>query len=211
MIISCLLQAASPSAPERFQPTDRTVVQDLFNIICQILQNLLLHHRRSIVNLMPSITGIMQALLHCFRSSHLATSHSKKQDDAKKQMSQAWPLFFQFAPLNTSAADELCRTFTTIPAKTNTYRSDPNAALVTKTISRHAPYILIEYFTIQSTPGLSISKPSLKAALLPGLYELMDLCNEAVREFILASLNGSGKMLFKSFYTSWKEDHLYQG
>ncbi|KAF9973043.1 hypothetical protein BGZ73_003753 [Actinomortierella ambigua] len=80
-----------------------------------------------------------------------------------------------------------------------------------KAFSKHAPYLLTEYFKIQSSVVASISLLPLRQALLPGLYALMDLCSEWERELMMANLDATGKSLLKSLYSDYLKYHKYTG
>ncbi|KAG0234857.1 hypothetical protein BGW42_006134 [Actinomortierella wolfii] len=80
-----------------------------------------------------------------------------------------------------------------------------------KAFSKHAPYLLTEYFKIQSSVVASISQLPLRQALLPGLYALMDLCSEWERELMMANLDATGKSLLKNLYSDYLKYHKYTG
>ncbi|KAI7823242.1 Urb2/Npa2 family-domain-containing protein [Gamsiella multidivaricata] len=80
-----------------------------------------------------------------------------------------------------------------------------------KAFGKHAPYILMEYFTIQGSVVASISQQSLRNALLPGLYALLNLCSDWEREMMMIGLDNTGKMLLKGLYTDYLRHHKYTG
>ncbi|KAG0249030.1 hypothetical protein BG011_009661 [Mortierella polycephala] len=80
-----------------------------------------------------------------------------------------------------------------------------------KAFGKHAPYILMEYFTIQSSVMASISQQSLRNALLPGLYALLNLCSDWEREMMMVGLDNTGKLLLKGLYADYLKYHKYTG
>ncbi|KAF9421925.1 hypothetical protein BGZ94_008714 [Podila epigama] len=80
-----------------------------------------------------------------------------------------------------------------------------------KAFGKHAPYILMEYFTIQSSVAASVSQQGLRNALLPGLYALLNLCSDWEREMMLVGLDNTGKMLLKGLYADYLKYHKYTG
>ncbi|KAF7721634.1 hypothetical protein EC973_004355 [Apophysomyces ossiformis] len=208
LLLSCLLQIASPTAPERFQKQiDRQAAYQLFDDACSVLTNLVNQHREKLVDVMPAFVGLLQALLRSFRSTHVSLVGSKrKTTDQQKSSSQIIPLICLYSPLDESTAQRYARLLTQVSKK-----ASGSAQNAWRIMARHAPYILLEYFTIQSDATMSIALPQIKNALIPGLYGIMDMCSENDHNLIMASLDGPGKTLFKSFYTNWKQNHKYAG
>ena len=200
----------------------KETAHQLFHGICDVLQNLLLYHRQQLVDIMAPFIATLQTLLYCFRSPHLALVTKRRKPAEKEQPSvQKLALISTWAPLDTSAADRCARLFSTMAKKSATGSSGSSSnsggnkrytgLQQYRIISRHAPFVLIEYFTIQSNITMSISQSQIRTILETGLYNLMDMTSESDRNMILASLDASGKLLFKNFYISWKENHMYTG
>ncbi|KAF9560236.1 hypothetical protein EC968_006258 [Mortierella alpina] len=80
-----------------------------------------------------------------------------------------------------------------------------------KAFGKHAPYILMEYFAIQSSVVASISQQSLRSALLPGLYALLNLCSDWEREMMMVGLDNTGKTLLKGLYADYLKYYKYTG
>ncbi|CDH52663.1 hypothetical protein RO3G_10807 [Lichtheimia corymbifera JMRC:FSU:9682] len=187
------------------QPTSRA----LFDAVHLLMQNILIYRREQLVDVLPVYIAIVQSLLQCFRSTHLALTSK-----SNKERLRTYTLLIPSAPLDTSAAERMARLFSAMEAKFLTEGKNQrlSAATQNKLISKHVPFLLLEYFSIQAHPAMSISQPQVKTILeQQGLYNLMDMVNESQRHMILASLNEAGKLLFKNFYSSWKENHMYKG
>ncbi|KAF9907729.1 hypothetical protein EC991_010676 [Linnemannia zychae] len=101
----------------------------------------------------------------------------------------------------------------------NTTSAGPNSSSATfsittdtsKAFGKHVPYILMEYFTIQSSVTASIRQLSLRNALLPGLYSLMNMCSDYERELMMGGLDNTGKTLLKGLYADYLKYHKYTG
>lgn len=229
-MLSCLLQVAHPTAPERFKGhINGEIAHRIFDDVCAILSNFVSHHKEQIVYMMPPFIAFIQSLLHCFKSTHVslvigtnAPTRKRKlnaeQKESKTFTGRTIPLLYEFTPLDDSSAQRLGRVLTTIPQKQHstttsavTAKNQKSTQALHKIIAKHTPSILIEYFTIQSNPTMSVVHPSTKSILTQALYDILDMCSDADRTFILSCLDGPGKSLFKAFYTSWKENHKYTG
>ncbi|KAI9248037.1 Urb2/Npa2 family-domain-containing protein [Phascolomyces articulosus] len=222
LILACLIQVANPPEIERFGQVSKETAHILFHSICDVLQNLLLYHRQQLIDIMAPFIATLQALFYCFRSPHLALVTKKRKVDETTTGQKKFALISTWAPLDVSAADRCARIFSSMTKKSSIGGGGKSSSTTVngkrytglqqyRIISRHAPFVLIEYFTIQSNVTMSISQPQVKTILETGLYNLMDMTSENDRNMVLAGLDASGKLLFKNFYTSWKENHMYTG
>jgi hypothetical protein len=221
---------AHPTAPERFKgQINRETAHGIFDDVCTILSNFVSQHKEQVVYMMPPFVAFIQSLLHCFKSTHVSlvsgtnaptrkrklNAEQKNKDSSSKAFTgRTIPLLYEFTPLEDSSAQRFARVLTTIPQKQHSNTSAKNAKSTQslhKIIAKHTPSILIEYFTIQSNPTMSVVHPSTKSILTQALYDILDMCSDADRTFILSCLDGPGKSLFKSFYTNWKDNHKYTG
>lgn len=202
------------------------IAQSIFSDVCSVLSNLVSHHKDQIVYMMPPFIAFIQSLLHCFKSTHVSlvsgtntinsSSRKRKHQSAaetkENHTGRTVPLIYEFTPLDDTSAQRFARILTTIPQKQHTAQKNAKSAqTLQKMIAKHTPSILIEYFTVQSNPTMSVVNPSTKSILTHALYDILDLCSEADRTFILNCLDAPGKALFKSFYTNWKDNHKYTG
>ncbi|KAI9329591.1 Urb2/Npa2 family-domain-containing protein [Pilaira anomala] len=227
LVLSCLLQVAHPTALERFKgQINREIAHEIFDDVCAVLSNFVSQHKDQIVYMMPPFVALIQSLLHCFKSTHVSLvsgtnaptrkrKHNAEQKPSNKVLSgRTIPLLYEFTPLDDTSAQRFARVLTTIPQKQYSTSSAKNAKSTQslyKIIAKHTPSILIEYFSIQSNTTMSIVRPSTKSILTQALYDILDMCSDTDRTFILSCLDGPGKSLFKSFYTNWKDTHKYTG
>lgn len=222
--MACLLQVVNPTAADRFHgQMTRDIAESMFVDICSVLSNFVSLHKEQLVYMLPPFIALTQSLLHCFKSTHVSLvmtankkrKHSSKEENSKKEFAsnRSITLLNQFAPLDDACAQRFARVLTTIPQKQqhNLTKHAKSVQTLQKIMSKHTHSILIEYFTIQSNPTMSVVIPSIKSILVNALYDILDMCSEADRNYILSCLDGPGKALFKSFYTNWKDNHKYTG
>lgn len=221
MVLSCVMQLISATAPDRIQPSPLTHAKaaDLFDAIYKLLINLLNFHRQQLVQVIPSFVAIVQAMFHCFKSTHPSLANTRRKADRHKSTNSRtsnhhdpFPLLSSVAPLRESCAYNFARLLSALAQRSNT--TAPSSATATSSFaafSKHAPYLLIEYLAIQTSPISSISRAPLKAALLPGLYTLLDLCSEHERDMVMANQNAAGKALLKGLYSDYVRYHKYTG
>ncbi|KAG0272309.1 hypothetical protein BGZ95_011950 [Linnemannia exigua] len=101
-----------------------------------------------------------------------------------------------------------------LPSTTASTGSSSTFSITTdasKAFGKHVPYLLMEYFTIQSSVTASIRQQPLRNALLPGLYALMNLCSDYERELMMSGLDNTGKTLLKGLYADYLKYHKYTG
>lgn len=195
LILSCILQVSHPTAAERLT-LDADQAHSVFEAICHVLQSLLLNHRKEVVaGPLSTVIGILQSLLHCFRTAHVVVEQAPPK---------AIPILFAHAPLRCAPA--LARVLEHLGQK-----KFAGASETQHVVAKHAPFLLMEYFVIQQNASLCIMDPALKAALLPGLYSLMDVCGPGDRDLVMTGLENAGKLLYKNFHTEWAENHKYKG
>ncbi|RUS17322.1 Urb2/Npa2 family-domain-containing protein [Endogone sp. FLAS-F59071] len=224
MVLSCVIQLISATAPDRLQssPLTQATAADLFDAIYKLLISLLSFHRQQLVQVIPSFVAIVQAMFHCFKSTHPSLANTRRKVDRHKNTNSRkshhhdpFPLLSSVAPLRESCAYNFARLLSALAQRSNTTVSSSatavSAASSFAAFSKHAPYLLTEYLAIQTSPVSSISRAQLKAALLPGLYALLDLCSEHERDMVMANQDAAGKALLKGLYTDYVRYHKYTG
>ncbi|KAI8817730.1 Urb2/Npa2 family-domain-containing protein [Fimicolochytrium jonesii] len=134
-------------------------------------------------------------------------------------------LLAQYAPFPTSSASDLSRILvalgqkaqlseraTTSTSATTTTASAATAASATvKPIMKHAPFLLSTILHIQAS--VRPFPADVKAALMEGIYTLLDLCGDHGREAVLAALDphGGSRPLLKAMVADWEAHHRYTG
>lgn len=225
ILLSCLFQVAHPTALQRFKTEiNESLAHEVFDDVCAVLTSLIGQRKEQVVDMLPPLIAFIQSLMHCFKSTHVSLvgntsqiskkrkhvdNKSKAQHSTEQFGNRTVPLLVSFAPLNDTSAQKFSRLLSVLPAKQST--GGRSAQSLYKTIAKHTPSIIIEYFHIQSNSTMSIIQPTKKSILVSALYDVFDMCNDLDRSFIMSCLDGSGKSLFKTFYSGWKETHKYSG
>jgi hypothetical protein len=219
LIIAGITQLRSPNLPTALkQATTKQDANDIFEGIFKVLSGILKNRRQQLVQVITPFTAILETLVHCFRSLHpsVAISTRKRKQDNKKRMlqDQTFSLLTDHAPLNEMCARSYARLLDGLgdQGATNTANTTSGKSHnLAKAFSKHSPYILAEYLSVQADPISTISLPALKSALRPGLFSLLDICGEHERDMLMAAIDTSQKMLLKTLYADWAKTHRYTG
>ncbi|KAI8575003.1 hypothetical protein K450DRAFT_181472 [Umbelopsis ramanniana AG] len=127
---------------------------------------------------------------------------------------QTFSLLTDHAPLNEMCARSYARLLDSLgdQSATNTANTtNGKSHNLAKAFSKHSPYIIAEYLSVQADPISTISLPALKSALRPGLFSLLDICGEHERDMLMSAIDTSQKMLLKTLYADWAKTHRYTG
>ncbi|KAG0354645.1 hypothetical protein BG005_006313 [Podila minutissima] len=208
----------------------------IFTALYHVLINIARFRQEELTTLIPVFTAILQGMFHGFKSLH--ASIAKKQQGVESLIKSPFMLLSAGAlpesgataasvvgdPLPVECAENFARLLTALGSKGvshttgssgNQESSGGNSFAITtdasKAFGKHAPYILMEYFTIQSSVAASISQQSLRNALVPGLYSLLNLCSDWEREMMMVGLDNTGKTLLKGLYADYLKYHKYTG
>ncbi|KAF9386368.1 hypothetical protein CPB97_003759 [Podila verticillata] len=208
----------------------------IFTALYHVLINIARFRQEELTTLIPVFTAILQGMFHGFKSLH--ASIAKKQQGVESLIKSPFMLLSAGVlpesgasgpsvvgdPLPVECAENFARLLTALGSKGvshtsgssgNQESSGGNSFAITtdasKAFGKHAPYILMEYFTIQSSVAASISQQSLRNALVPGLYSLLNLCSDWEREMMMVGLDNTGKTLLKGLYADYLKYHKYTG
>ncbi|KAG0100003.1 hypothetical protein BGZ93_004773 [Podila epicladia] len=234
-LLSPLSSTAVGSEASFSGPTNQDTTK-IFTALYHVLINIARFRQEELTTLIPVFTAILQGMFHGFKSLH--ASIAKKQQGVESLIKSPFMLLSAGAlpesgatgasvvgdPLPVECAENFARLLTALGSKgvSHTTGSSGNQessggssfAITTdasKAFSKHAPYILMEYFTIQSSVAASISQQSLRNALVPGLYSLLNLCSDWEREMMMVGLDNTGKTLLKGLYADYLKYHKYTG
>ncbi|KAI9277735.1 Urb2/Npa2 family-domain-containing protein [Umbelopsis sp. AD052] len=219
LVVAGITQLRSPNLPAALkQATTKQDANDIFEGIFKVLSGILKNRRQQLVQAITPFTAILETLVHCFRSLHpsVAIATRKRKQDNKKRMlqDQTFSLLTDHAPLNEMCARSYARLLDSLgdQSATNTANTTSGKSHnLAKAFSKHSPYILAEYLSVQADPISTISLPALKSALRPGLFSLLDICGEHERDMLMAAIDTSQKMLLKTLYADWSKTHRYTG
>jgi uncharacterized protein YqiB (DUF1249 family) len=219
LILTGITQLQSSNVPSRLLTSiSKQDANDIFEGIYRVLAGILKNRRQQLVQVITPFTAILETLLHCFRSLHpsvAVSTRKRKQDNKKRHMQDLpLPLLTDHAPLSEICAHNYARLLEGLGDQSASNTANTTAGKshnLAKAFSKHSPYILAEYLNIQSNPISTISLPTLKLALRPGLFALLDICGEHERDMLMAAIDTSQKMLLKTMHTEWSKTHRYTG
>ncbi|KAF9106385.1 hypothetical protein BGX29_009678 [Mortierella sp. GBA35] len=180
-----------------------------------------------------SAGAIAQHQQHSTAAGHIDASPAKSESaptTATTTATERVPIIGD--PLPVECAENFARLLTALGSKAvSTYNNSGNNQAIdlsssttpatspsfsittdaSKAFGKHVPYLLMEYFTVQSSVTASIRQQPLRNALLPGLYALMNLCTDYERELMMSGLDNTGKTLLKGLYADYLKYHKYTG
>ena len=200
VLLSAISVCVSPSGPRISSEFASTIYVRL----CRLMGSLVNLHRQKLGGRFHLILPAMQRLLSC-----LFTHVSKKQRISTRanDWSPNW-----LAPLSASHAAHFTRVLTSLCDPTVSAVSRPTQSLAshdgltdqTKKAKRIAgqylQYLIMEY--TQCTLQSSLA-PDIKAAILPGLYAVLDVTSRETMRALNAGLDVSGKAVFKGLYNDY--------
>ncbi|KAI8065825.1 Urb2/Npa2 family-domain-containing protein [Gongronella butleri] len=228
-ILSCLLQVLFPvTMDELTRELTFARANEQFKKVAVILANLARLHRDPLSDTVGAFVAMLDTMLQCFKSAPLSLVSSnnsnnsnmrslagnpvakkkKRKTMAMAQGEQRANVYQSFAPLDVSCAERYARMISELTSKVT---GDKRSDLVFHHVSKHAPFLLLQYFAIQADPVMNITIPAIKTALSFAYHDLLNLCNADDRMFVLVALNATGQEIFKAFYTTWKEQYKYAG
>lgn len=218
LILAAISQLRSPALPAKLNMFTKQDANDIFDSIYRVLSGILKTRKQQLSHVITPFTSIVESLMHCFRSLHpsVAISSQKKKNNSKKRnvQDQAFSLLTDHAPLSEMNAHNYSRLLEGLGDQSASNTANTIAGKshnLAKAFSKHSPYVLAEYLSIQSNPISTISLPTLRSALRPGLFALLDICGEHERDMLMTSIDTSQKMLFKTMHTEWTKTHRYTG
>ncbi|KAJ2964681.1 hypothetical protein NQZ79_g420 [Umbelopsis isabellina] len=218
LILAAISQLRSPAVPTKLTMGTKQDANDIFDSIYRVLSGILKTRKQQLSHVITPFISIVESLMHCFKSLHpsVAISSQKKKNNSKKRnvQDQTFPLLTDHAPLSEMNAHNYSRLLEGLGDQSASNTANTIAGKshnLAKAFSKHSPYVLAEYLSIQSNPISTISLPTLRSALRPGLFALLDICGEHERDMLMTSIDTSQKMLFKTMHTEWTKTHRYTG
>ncbi|CAI2184726.1 9675_t:CDS:10, partial [Funneliformis geosporum] len=178
--------------------------KELFEEICYLLYNILIHRCEQLIHTIPTFIFIIQGLFHCFKKITKSIKNNLKEIQQKEQQSGNRYISWWEVHLKEPLSNESAKTFTRLLTMISHAKKPGNKAFI-----KHIPSLLSEYIYIQTSNSLLES--SIRDVLKNGIYSLLDLCGQFERDMIMVSLDLVGKSLFKSLWTEYNKDWKYVG
>lgn len=202
-ILASIAVAASKSGPRIH--TDYAA--PVYIRLCRLMGILLGLHRQKLGGRFHLILPVMQRLLNCL----FARSRKRIRSMRLEKGPSDQPYWLQ--PLQASHAVHFTRLLTslcdpTVSAVSRPTQSGPGGqeGLTDQTkkakriAGQYLQYLIMEYAQTSLRGSMT---PEVKAAILPGLYTVMDVMSRETMRALNAGLDASGRAVFKSLYDDY--------
>ncbi|KKK21201.1 hypothetical protein ARAM_006856 [Aspergillus rambellii] len=201
-LLACIAVCASKSGP-RINPE---FAGTIYIRLCRLMGLLLGLHRQKLGGRFHLILPAIQRLLHCLFARSKKRGRSVLSDNGSSQQP------FWLSQLNAAHATHFTRLLTSLcdPTVSAVSRPTPWGAgqegLTDQTkkskriAGQYLQYLIMEY--AQNSLRSSLP-PDVKAALMPGLYSVLDVMSRDTMRALNAGLDISGRAVFKALYDDY--------
>ncbi|GBB89028.1 hypothetical protein RclHR1_15690003 [Rhizophagus clarus] len=203
LVLSTVISLILPK--RHYELSEEQEFKELFEEICYLLCDILMHRREQLYHSIPTFIFILQSMFHCFKKTQKSFKNNFKEIQQKDHQGRyiSWWESRIKKPLPIESAKIFSRLLTTISKKSNR-SSNSN-----KAFSKHIPSLLAEYIYIQTKNN--ILEANIRDILKNGIYSLLDLCGQFERDMIMVNLDFVGKNLFKNLWTDYNKEWKYVG
>jgi hypothetical protein len=194
--------------PKRqYELSEEQEFKELFEEICYLLSDILVHRREQLYHTIPTFIFIIQNMFHCFKKTQKSFKNNFKEMQQKEHQGRyilRWETRIK-DPLSIESAKIFSRLLTTIShGKKSNKSSISNKAFV-----KHIPSLLSEYIYIQTKNNFL--EANIRDTLKIGIYSLLKLCGQFERDMIMVNLDVVGKNLFKNLWIDYNKEWKYVG
>lgn len=201
-LLSCIAVCASKAGPH-INPEFSGMI---YTRLCRLMGLLLGLHRQKLGGRFHLIILAMQRLLHCLFARAKKRSRPTKSDTGHGQQP------YWLSQLNAAHATHFTRLLTSLcdPTVSAVSRPTPGGAghegLTDQTkkakqlAGQYLQYLIMDYAQSSLRSALH---PDVKAALLPGLYSVLDVMSRDTMRALNAGLDISGRAMFKTLYDDY--------
>ncbi|KAJ3342629.1 ATP-dependent RNA helicase dbp10 [Gonapodya sp. JEL0774] len=199
------------------------------SMVLSLLLRIATHHRKLLINIAPAFVMVMLMLLHFFRIPERSAPHRNNEhtisSDTDRVFRQKHPGFATLAerqvsssridsPLSASHSALYTRVLASACVKKNKRSQKSQSAFQNdaRKLTKHVIIILAEFATIQASRR-PISDGQILTKLRPGLFAVIDLCEEHDLKFLVATADeksGSRSML-RELIEKWQSEWKYSG
>ena len=167
------------------------------------MRGILAGHRHQLQGRFHLIIPLMQNLLRCLFLPNRATGSKAETPSRIPPWLSADVAAAPYATAYTRLLCMLCDPTASSAAAPRSRRIQELTPATTKArriAGQHLPYLLEEYIRCQLEHQLP---PDVKSALTPGLYALLSVSSPKTLHMINASMDASGRALFKVLYSDY--------
>jgi nucleolar pre-ribosomal-associated protein 2 len=167
------------------------------------MRGILAGHRHQLQGRFHLVVPLMQNLLRCL---FLPTPVTGSKVETLVRIPPWLSADVATAPYATAYTRLLCMlcdptaSSAAVPGSRRRQELTPATTKVRRIAGQHLPYLLEEYIQCQLQHKLL---PDVKSALTPGLYSVLSVSSPEILRMINASIDASGRALFKILYNDY--------
>ncbi|KAF8342889.1 Urb2/Npa2 family-domain-containing protein, partial [Cantharellus anzutake] len=186
---------------------DTTTSKSIYLQIASIARQLVNSRRDLVVNSLPHLGHILSRLLECLRAVRGSLGASQQ-----RSIASTFPSWIQPSqPLGAEEANSITRLLMTLTKRTEVQTSSsankskpiPQAESIARPFSTQAPYVLVAYIRILTSP-LGILSPDIRRGLEPGIFELCSMINDQMRDsMMITMLDGGEREMLKLIWDGY--------
>ncbi|KAI9840616.1 MAG: hypothetical protein M1837_001512 [Sclerophora amabilis] len=180
----------------------------VFLHLCMLFSFIINMHRVRLRGRYHLVLQVLRSLLRCLFPS---TDPGSSRAAAALPSSPALPSKFppsssprkgeMFARLLTNLCDPTVSSVGSSSQGTGRHQLTPATDKASRLAGQYLPYLLMEYAECQlRSPML----PDVRAALLPGLYVILDVTEQETLRMVNEAMEAEGRAVFKGLYEEWK-------
>ncbi|CAB4383050.1 unnamed protein product [Rhizophagus irregularis] len=205
LVLSTVISLILPK--RQYELNEELEFKELFEEICYLLCDILMHRREQLYHTIPTFIFIIQTMFHCFKKTQKSFRANFKEVQQKEYQGRyiSWWEEHLNNPLPIESAKIFSRLLTTISYSKKSNKSNFN----NKAFVKHIPSLLSEYIYIQTKNN--ILEANIRDTLKNGTYSLLDLCGQFERDMIMVNLDVVGKNLFKNLWIDYNKEWKYVG
>jgi Urb2/Npa2 family len=205
LVLSTVISLISPK--RHYELSEEQEFKELFEEICYLFCNILMHRREQLCHTISTFIFIIQTMFHCFKKTQKSFKDNLKEIQQKGHQGRhiSWWEAHIKNPLPIESAKIFSRLLTTISYNKKSKKS----GIGNKAFVKHIPSLLSEYIYIQTKNN--VLEVNTRNVLKNGIYSLMELCGQFERGMMMVSLDMAGKSLFKSLWIEYDKEWKYVG
>jgi hypothetical protein len=205
-LLSTLTSLTSPE-PLKFSSMPTNGPSAIYQRLCSLTGVLLTRFRKRLGGRYHLLLPVLQGLLRClFRPIPIPTSSKQPQIHHHQP---PWLLISTAEPLTSKSATQYTRLLTSLcdPTASSVSSSRHRVRLTDDTkkaksiAGQYVQYLVMEYARCQLQGQLP---PGLNAALMPGLYAVLDVMSRDVMRVMNAAMDSSSRAIFKALYEDYQ-------
>lgn len=201
-VLAAIVTSTTRSGPQI--PSDQAGV--VYTRLCRLMGTLISLYRRKLGGRFHLVLPVTQGLLRCI----FTTTNTKQRRSTRTQSNEPPWLMSSNSGLTEEHAVHYTRLLTSLCDPTmsavHTQRgaggndlTDPTKR-AKRVAGQHLQYLVMEYAQCQLRNSLT---PEIKAALMPGLYAVLDVMSKDTMRTMNAAMDSSSRAVFKGLYDDY--------